>query len=351
MIKDISVLLNAVGVGNCFLLSYTYLFKKQGSSLSVNHILSFLFFVLGMVILNTILNFSEYSLLFYGFEPLSNALAFAIAPLLLLYVRSLNKTEPNISLWSAHLLITYGFLTFTLVFLLFPSSALGQWSQLFVNNSWNTVFWNLHFLGYLFLLVIEFRKKIKSFSITTLLIVLGTVSIWLFNLLFFLYRIWVAPLPNIVYLNITLLFSLMTAYLFYKKFGVGGEAGGKRRIKRHNRIAGSDKTKDPILRAIREFKYYRNPELNIRTLSDQLQIPYHELSSWINQNYSQNFNSFINTFRIQEVVNALKNQKHQTHTIMGLAQQAGFKSASAFYAAFKKEMGTTPSEFLEQRPQ
>ena len=87
--------------------------------------------------------------------------------------------------------------------------------------------------------------------------------------------------------------------------------------------------------------------MDIRSLSEQLQLPYHELSNWINQNYQQNFNAFINSFRVQEVVNGLENQQHQAYTIMGLAEKAGFKSASSFYAAFKKEKGITPSEYLK----
>ena len=82
-------------------------------------------------------------------------------------------------------------------------------------------------------------------------------------------------------------------------------------------------------------------------MSEELQLPYHELSAKINREYSQNFNEFINGFRIQEVVHALQNQQHQSYTIMGLAQKAGFKSASVFYAAFKKEKGTTPTSYIE----
>ncbi|MEX0289415.1 MAG: helix-turn-helix domain-containing protein, partial [Flavobacteriaceae bacterium] len=178
-------------------------------------------------------------------------------------------------------------------------------------------------------------------------IVWGTVSIWLLNLIFFLYRTWIEPLPIIVYLNITLLFSLMTIYLFYRNFGVGQDKEkkwSKRKAGRNN----FNKETDPIAIAIWQQKYFRNPDLDIRSLSKQLQIPYNELSGWINQNYQQNFNAFINAFRVKEVVIALETQEHQAYTIMGLAQKAGFKSASSFYAAFKKEKGTTPSEYLKR---
>ena len=145
MIKDVSLLLNAVGAGNCFLLSYTYLLKREPKRVRVSHILSLLFFVIGAAILNTILNFSGYSHLLYGFEPLSNALIFAIAPLLFLYVRSFKGSTDRISLWSAHLALFYVFLAVTLLSLAVPQGVLGLWAQRIIGSKWTIVFWNLHF--------------------------------------------------------------------------------------------------------------------------------------------------------------------------------------------------------------
>lgn len=348
IIKDISVLLNAVGVGNCFLLSYTYLLKKDPKALPVSPILSLLFFVLGIVILNTILNFSNYGHQLYGFEPLSNAVSYAIAPLLFLYIKSLSLSKKILPLTSSHLVFFYVMTALTIIGLVFPSSSMGAWSQSLVEHPWSKVAWNLHFLGYLVALFYEIRKTDKQLTWTSVIIVGGTSSIWFLNLFFYLYRTWIEPLPDLVHLNITLLFSMMTLYLFYKKIGIGVEPLSK--IARRKTIGSAvvSTNTDPIIQAICEHKYYTNPDLDIRTLSRQLQLPYHELSSYINQHFGQNFNTFINALRIQEVVSALETQQHQSYTIMGLAQKAGFKSASAFYAAFKKEKGTTPSAYLKQ---
>lgn len=348
LVKDVSLLVNAVGAGNCFLLSFVYLRKKEGKVQRPGAILSLLFFILGAIILNTIFNFTGHSKLFYGYEPLTNAFAFAIAPLLLLYVRS-NGHVPRYSyLRSKHLILFHTILALTLVVVCIPHSTFGAIAQLLIENELMRVLWNVHFLGYLIIILWEFRKKSTNQRRTQRILVWGIASIWFFNLLFYLHAIWINPLPTILYLNITLLFSGMTLWLFYQKLGVVEVGGKTTKIKTKKR---NFKTKGnaTIIVAIKENKYYQDPNLDIRTLSAKLQLPHHELSARINQEYDQNFNEFINSFRIQEVVNALQTQQHRSYTIMGLAQKAGFKSASVFYAAFKKEKGTTPTRYIEHK--
>jgi AraC-like DNA-binding protein len=349
LVKDLSLLVNAVGAGNCFLLSYVYLRKKERNLQRPEPILALLFFILGAIILNTIFNFSGYSPLFYGFEPLTNALAFAIAPLLFLYVRALHRPTVHLGLRSGHLAHFYTYLLLTIIALWAPQSSLGSLGQTLMQSEFIRILWNLHFLCYLILIAREFRKLDKSRWRVPGILVWGIGSIWFFNLLFYLHRILIKPLPILVYLNITLLFSAMTLWLFYQKLGVAGPGNRKKTVKKkQSKGLALSTANDPILMALSENKYYRNPNLDIRTFSEALQIPYHELSTWINQEYHQNFNEFINSFRVQEVVQALDTQQHQSYTILGLAQKAGFKSASAFYAAFKKEKGTTPTLYIAQ---
>lgn len=346
VIKELSLLINAVGVGNCFLLSFSYLRKKEDRTFA-NPILSLLFFILGSVILNTIFNFMGYSDLLYGFEPISNALIFGIAPLLLLYIRGLGKGTHFTNLWSVHLIHFYFYLAIVIISIILPHSNFGQWGLSLTESKWIIVLWNFHFLVYLILIFFEFRLEGKNFSWTSKLVVHGIASIWFLNLLLFLYRFYVQPLPNLFYLNITILFSVVTLYLFYQKLGMEVIPRPNRRGKRISRAELPDDETDVLVATIRELKYYKDPELDIRALSELVQMPYHELSIKINQEYHQNFNTFINSFRVQEVVQALENHQHKSYTIMGLARQAGFKSASVFYAAFKKEKGTTPTDFLK----
>lgn len=348
LVKDVSLLVNAVGVGNCFLLSYVYLRKKDSKVQQPRYILSFLFFILGAIVLNTIFNFTGHSKLFYGFEPLTNAFAFAIAPLLFLYVKSHGHVSQHISIWSRHLILFHIILILTIVSVWIPNTVFGALGQLFIESELMQLLWNLHFLGYLIIIIREFRKKNSNQWGTQRILVFGIASIWFFNLLFYFYSIWITPLPTVIYLNITLLFTGMTLWLFYQKFGVvEGSSRSKRKKRKTRKGLFENLGNDAILVAINKKKYYKDPNLDIRTLSDELQMPYHELSTIINQEYNQNFNEFINSFRIQEVVHALQSQQHQSYTIMGLAQKAGFKSASVFYAAFKKAKGTTPTNYIE----
>ncbi|MEK6153838.1 helix-turn-helix domain-containing protein [Flavobacteriaceae bacterium 3-367] len=342
MLKDVTLLLNAVGVGNCFLLSMAYLRRKAPGSPTAKPLLSALFFVIGIVILNTIFNLSGYSRQLSGFEPISNAMAFAIAPLLYLYVCNLEGRKTH-TLRSGHLAHFYAYLGITVLSISFPHSTFGQWGLRFVDSLAMISLWNLHFLAYLVAIIHRFWKSPKYFGWTAQLLVWGVGSIWFLNFSFYLFRLWIGPLPIVVYLNITLLFSALTVYLFYHKISLTEARRIRKKRKKPSAVG-----KDLIVAAIRRHRYYRDPDLDIRTLSGHLRLPYHELSTWINRNYDQNFNTFINRFRIEEVSEALKTQQHQSYTIMGLAQQAGFKSASAFYAAFKKEKGTTPIDFLKR---
>ena len=207
IVKDVSLLVNAVGVGNCFLLSFAYLQKKENNAQQPGQILSLLFFVLGIVILNPILNFTGYSQRLYGFEPLSNALCFAIAPLLYLYVKSYRGVKKSISVWSGHLVHFYVYLLITVFTLWIPQSTLGVVGQVLMDGNVMRLLWNLHFFSYLIIIAIDFRNIDKELWQPPGILVLGVASVWFLNLLFYLHHIWIKLLPILIYLNITLIFS------------------------------------------------------------------------------------------------------------------------------------------------
>ena len=72
------------------------------------------------------------------------------------------------------------------------------------------------------------------------------------------------------------------------------------------------------------------------------------LSMVINQKSGQNFNSFINTFRIAEATRLFGEEKYKHLTIAAIAFEVGFNSISSFNAAFKKQTGKTPLAYRNE---
>jgi AraC-like DNA-binding protein len=85
----------------------------------------------------------------------------------------------------------------------------------------------------------------------------------------------------------------------------------------------------------------------IANMSAELGVPLYQLSAFINQQYSQSFNEFINGYRVQYVKEVLlKEPDADQYTLEALGKKAGFNSRSTFITAVKKKTGQTPSSLL-----
>ncbi|MEO1097269.1 MAG: helix-turn-helix domain-containing protein, partial [Bacteroidota bacterium] len=62
----------------------------------------------------------------------------------------------------------------------------------------------------------------------------------------------------------------------------------------------------------------------------------------------KNFNSYINTYRIQEASRLLQDETNGHLTIAAIAFEIGFNSISSFNTAFKKQIGQTPQAYRKQ---
>lgn len=91
---------------------------------------------------------------------------------------------------------------------------------------------------------------------------------------------------------------------------------------------------------------YRNSELSLASLADSVGISPHHLSEVLNQHAGQNFNQFINAYRIKEVCEKLNSPS--SLKVLDVAMQAGFSSKSTFNTIFKKFMGLTPTQYRQQ---
>jgi AraC-like DNA-binding protein len=90
--------------------------------------------------------------------------------------------------------------------------------------------------------------------------------------------------------------------------------------------------------------WWRDPELTAPRLARHLATNSTYLSRALNEGLGQNFNEFVNQFRVDFVKSELANPR-QTREILDLAIEAGFNSKASFNRVFKRMTGETPSEF------
>ena len=91
---------------------------------------------------------------------------------------------------------------------------------------------------------------------------------------------------------------------------------------------------------------FLNLDLSVAMLSEELRVNRKYISQSINNNANENFNAFINKKRVLYAKLQLEKDNYSNLTIEGIAHECGFRSKSTFNAAFKKELKSTPSEFI-----
>jgi len=92
-------------------------------------------------------------------------------------------------------------------------------------------------------------------------------------------------------------------------------------------------------------KPFLDPALTIQDVSKEMNVPVRELSVLINHQLGQHFYDFVNTYRIENAMEILKDSSKSKVTILEILYEVGFNSKSSFNTAFKKHTGNTPTEY------
>lgn len=109
--------------------------------------------------------------------------------------------------------------------------------------------------------------------------------------------------------------------------------------------AGRKEIAEQLIQIMREQELFKEPELSLRMLSEKIAVSEVRISETFSQHMHTSFFEFVNTFRVEEACNLLKNTEHK---ILAVGLDAGFNSRSTFSAAFKKRIGQTPSQYRNQ---
>jgi AraC-like DNA-binding protein len=84
---------------------------------------------------------------------------------------------------------------------------------------------------------------------------------------------------------------------------------------------------------------------SINDFSKDINIPVYQISKSLNTFHEMGFIDFINKKRVQYCVQKLEKGEWSNYTIEAVAHECGFNNRNSFTNAFKKFLGTSPSEF------
>ncbi|MDL2215238.1 AraC family transcriptional regulator [Dysgonomonas sp. OttesenSCG-928-M03] len=103
---------------------------------------------------------------------------------------------------------------------------------------------------------------------------------------------------------------------------------------------------EEIITILEKEKPYCNPDFNIAQLATTINSNVTYISKAINIKANTNFNTLVNTYRVNYIEAMLKNGYHKKYTIRHIYSAAGFKHQTTFNKVFKQIRGITPSEYI-----
>ncbi|RZS99019.1 AraC family transcriptional regulator [Aquimarina brevivitae] len=106
-----------------------------------------------------------------------------------------------------------------------------------------------------------------------------------------------------------------------------------------------DLLKLALEKLILEDKWYLIPELSLKSLSEELNIPDKKISYLLNQHMNVSFYDYINSLRVQEVKRKMLDPFYTQYTLLAIALECGFNSKTSFNRTFQRFEGITPSKY------
>ncbi|MDV6170252.1 AraC family transcriptional regulator [Flavobacterium sp. DG1-102-2] len=107
-----------------------------------------------------------------------------------------------------------------------------------------------------------------------------------------------------------------------------------------------DDYKQKLERLINYEKIYLDNELTLELLAKKIKLPMHHLTQLFNLHLGENFNQYINRYRIAYAKGVLKNNE-ESLSIEKIAFKSGFNSKVSFNRHFKSFTNMTPKEYAQ----
>ncbi len=317
--------------------------KKTVTNVLLGLILVFMAFRIGKSVM---MNFGD------GLEPIfifiGLTILLLIGPLLRWYV--LGMTRPNFKFTKTDY---FELIPFVLIFI----------ASLFVTKEWyessklviivfasGLIFIYLHFAFYI-IMAWRALKKIKvNYKVALQTKSQKAILDWLYLLIIGFVVIWISYVLNIIeetvpYIIGPIVYSLVIYFLSYKAFKLKVTDSDGAVFKLNDKTA----LFNQISKLVIDEKLYLEADVSLSSLSKLIGKTTQTTSEVINQYAQQNFNDFINYYRIQDAKKMLSNIENEKFTISSIAFDTGFSSLSSFNSAFKKFESTTPSSYRKSK--
>jgi len=107
--------------------------------------------------------------------------------------------------------------------------------------------------------------------------------------------------------------------------------------------------KAKVLELMEVERLYENPTLTLIDVADRLGITSKQVSGIINRGFEQNFNAFVNTYRVEAVKDRFELGDQDRFTILSIALACGFNSKTTFNRVFKRVTARTPVQYLADK--
>lgn len=337
--KQILFFLSALGAFNSTILSsYFFFFTKEKNTSNL--------FLGGLL---AVLSIRIWKSIFFYFNPelskiylqIGLSACFLIGPFLFFYIKSkLNSLDITLAKYtigtSLFLIIAVG--------VLFPyQSHLELWKKYIytiINLQWLCFIVLSGFsIKPLFQKIITKSDKITYDEVWILSVFNGVFLIWLayFTASFTSYISGALSLSFALYLSIMVVFYKRNQ--IFKLLLKKGKYTNKIETEEVNTIL------EKIQIAVDSKHIYKNPNLTLSLLAQEIKIRPQLLSQFINDNMNKSYTQFINEYRIEEAKKILKQGINLKMEVV--AEHCGFNSTSTFYSAFKKITGTTPVNYTK----
>ncbi len=374
-INNIMWILNLITFLNLFVV-FCILFFKKNNALP-NKILALLLINPGINFLSNVFVLNGYLPTFPYLYFFAQITCFGFAPLVHLYIivligKKIRKMHPLYLISTAAMGLT---LYYTLEFIVMAPAEKAQYLYGLQNEPYpmqmqivNGVFILLQQI-YFTVAAIEvytYRKRISnelsSFEKTRVgYVTWFIVLIWILNLITITLYI-TLPTIQVEYVGLPLVLTTIYSFILYFAFHFNSifTFSSYQDFVKSNHSLEIPVSVDPVVlpEANEELKRiaqslelylsekepFKNPNLDLAMLSEQMGVSAPKLSIAINKVLGKNFYDLINELRVKKSMVLLQEMSHLT--IEGIAYESGFNSRASFYRAFKKVTDSTPSEFL-----